>query len=132
MARKEFKYRGHSVEELKAMSMDDVVGLYPSRIRRSLKRGFNEKQKKFIARYRKVDKENQKKPLRTHCRDMPVLPEMVGLIVGIYTGKEFATVTIMPEMIGKYLGELALTRKTIRHSAPGVGATRSSLFVPVK
>lgn len=63
---------------------------------------------------------------------MPVLPEMIGLVFSIYNGKEFVDVEVGPEMIGHFLGEFALTRKPVKHSAPGVGATRSSLFVPIK
>ena len=72
------------------------------------------------------------KPIRTHCRDMPVLPEMVGLNFEIYNGKEFVKVELVPDMIGQYLGEFSLSRKPVQHSSPGVGATRSSLFVPVR
>jgi small subunit ribosomal protein S19 len=132
MAKKEFSYKGHTLEELQSMSMDELVELLPARIRRSLKRGFTEQQKKLMARVKKARNEGQEKPIRTHCRSMPILPSMVGFTFGIYTGKEFVTVEVKPEMIGKYLGEFALTRKLVKHSAPGVGATRSSLFVPIK
>ena len=57
---------------------------------------------------------------------------MVGLEFEIYNGKEFNRVEIKPEMIGQYLGEYSMTRKIVKHSAPGVGATRSSLFIPIK
>ena len=72
------------------------------------------------------------KPIRTHLRDFIILPQMVGLTFNVYNGKEFSQVRVMPEMIGHYLGEYAPTEKVVRHSAPGVGATRSSQFVPLK
>lgn len=133
---KKFQYRGYGIEELQRMPLDKVVEIMPSRVRRSLKRGFTDQQKKLIFRVRKarLTLKNGKEPqqIRTHCRDMPILPEMVGLKFKIYDGKEFLPVEIKPEMIGHYLGEFALTRKKVTHSSPGVGATRSSLFVPIK
>ncbi|HDI72618.1 MAG: 30S ribosomal protein S19 [Candidatus Altiarchaeales archaeon] len=136
MAKKKFTYRGYSIEELQAMSMDELVDIMPSRIRRSLKRGFTEMQKKLITRIRKSRKDMEEgkkiKPIRTHCRDMPIIPEMVGLEFEIYNGKEFLRVEIKPEMLGQYLGEFSMNRKPVKHSSPGVGATRSSLFVPLK
>ena len=136
MAKKKFTYRGFEIEELQAKSMDELVNIMPARARRSLKRGFSEMQKKLLARIRDTRKEmeagNKVKPVRTQCRDMLILPEMVGMDFEIYNGKEFLRVNLTTEMIGQYLGEFALNRKPVKHSAPGVGATRSSLFVPVK
>ena len=63
---------------------------------------------------------------------MIVFPEMVGLKIGVYNGKSFLIVDITPEMIGHYLGEFSLTRKRIQHGSPGIGATRSSKYVPLK
>ena len=70
--------------------------------------------------------------VRTHLRDMIVLPEMVGKTIEIYNGKTFNRVEIMPEMVGHYLGEYSLTRGRVSHGSAGVGATRSSKFVPLK
>lgn len=136
MARKIFKYRGNTLEQLQSMPMDQLVEILPSRVRRKLKRGLDESQKKLLIRIKKTQKSVSNgvevKPIKTHCRDMPVLPDMVGLIIMIYTGKEFQKIEVMPEMIGQYLGEFAMSRRVVKHSAPGVGATRSSLFVPIK
>lgn len=131
MAKKIFTYRGHTLEELKNMPLDAVAKLIPSRQRRSLKRGFTPEQKKILDKIRKAAKGETVK-LRTHCRDLVVLPEMVGLTFEIHNGKEFSRVMIQPEMIGHYLGEFALTRKKVTHGAPGMGATKSSLYVPLK
>ena len=135
MARKIFKYRGYTLEELQEMSLDEVIKLLPSRQRRSLKRGFLPRQEKVLAKMEKVDIEhNDGRPevIKTHCRDMIVLPNMVGYTFGIYNGKEFVEVTIKPEMIGCYFGEFAQTRSRVQHGDPGMGATRSSMFVPLK
>jgi len=135
MVKKDFKYRGHTLEELNAMSMDELVKILPSRARRSLTRGLNEEQKKLLNKVKKAQqalKDGKKEVVKTHCRDMPILPEMVGLDFEIYNGKEFTRIEIKTEMVGQYLGEYSLTRRPVKHSAPGVGATRSSLFVPIK
>ncbi|MFH1721378.1 MAG: 30S ribosomal protein S19 [Candidatus Altiarchaeota archaeon] len=136
MARKIFTYRGHEVEELKAMPMEELIPILPSRARRSIKRGFSDQKKKLAERIKKASNQlsqgGKPKPIKTHVRDMIVLPEMFGLTMAIYAGKEYMHVIIQPEMLGKYLGELTMTRKSIKHSSPGVGATRSSMFVPIR
>ncbi|MFH1788634.1 MAG: 30S ribosomal protein S19 [Candidatus Altiarchaeota archaeon] len=136
MAKKIFKYRGRTLEELRQMPMDELVTILPSRIRRKIKRGFDERQKKLLLAVKKAQKQlaegGEAKPIKTHCRDVPILPDMVGLRLMVYNGKEFIIVEIQEEMIGTYLGEYAHTRKQVKHSSPGVGATRSSLFVPIK
>ena len=136
MARKIFKYQGYTLEELQDMSLEDLMKILPARQRRSLKRGFLPRQQIVLDKFRKLKKQEQKggKPLviKTHCRDMIVLPEMVGTIFGIYNGKEFIEVEFAPEMIGCYFGEFAPTRQRVQHGDPGMGATRSSMFVPLK
>ena len=135
MARKIYKYRGYTLEELQNMSLEDFIQLLPARQRRSLKRGFLPRQQ-IVLEMRKLNEEGKKdgRPvvIRTHCRDMIVLPEMVGTTFGIYDGHNFVEVTIMPEMIGCYFGEFAPTRQRVQHGDPGMGATRSSMFVPLK
>jgi small subunit ribosomal protein S19 len=71
-------------------------------------------------------------PLKTHVRDMIILPDMIGLTINVHNGKEFSAISIRPEMIGHYLGEYAITNKRVQHGAPGAGSSRSSLYVPLK
>lgn len=122
-----FKYKGKTIEELRALSLEDFAKLLPARQRRTLLRGFTEQQRKFLETLRTAQK-----PVRTHARDMVIIPEMVGKKVLVHNGKDWLPVNIMPEMLGHRLGEFALTRKPVKHSAPGVGATRSSKFLPLK
>lgn len=126
MAKKEFSYRGKTMEELKAMGLKDFMQLLPSRQRRTLKRGLSDNHKRLLEKMRKG------RNIKTHCRNMIILPEMVGKLIKIYNGKEFVTVSIQEQMLGHYLGEFALTRKGVKHSSPGVGATRSSASVSVR
>lgn len=123
---KEFRFRGYTLEELQKMSLEQLAELLPARERRKIKRGFTEQEEKFLRKLRK------KGTARTHCRDMIVLPEMVGKVIFVHNGKEFVRIEVKPEMIGHRLGEFAHTRRFEKHSGPGVGATRSSKFVPLK
>jgi small subunit ribosomal protein S19 len=125
--KKEFTYRGYTMEELLKLPFAEIIELLPARARRTYIRGLNSEQESFVRRLRATDG-----PVRTHRREIPILPEFVGKTVQVYNGKEFSPVDIKPEMIGHYLGEFALTRKSVRHSGLGVGATRSSKFMPLK
>ncbi|MBC8500449.1 MAG: 30S ribosomal protein S19 [DPANN group archaeon] len=123
---KEFLYRGKKLEELKNLSLNELSELLPARQRRKIKRGLSDNEKKLMIKVEKKDN------VKTHLRDMILLPQMVGKTIRVHNGKEFQPVTIQEEMIGHYLGEFALTRKKTQHSAPGVGATRSSSSISVR
>ncbi len=125
---KQFAFHGKTLEELKEMNLDDFSLLLKSRQRRALKRGLTDKQKILLEKIRK----NPKKFHRTRSRQMIIFPEMVGIKMGVHNGKDYVTLEIKPEMIGHRLGEFALTRKMVKHSSPGFGATRSSKFIPLK
>jgi len=125
--KKEFTYRGHTMEELLALPFDEMLGLLPSRARRTYEKGLNYEQQLLFDNLKEAEG-----VVRTHRRDVPIIPQFVGKTVAIYNGKEFKEVEIKPEMIGHFLGEFALTRKPPVHSGPGVGATKSSKFMPLK
>jgi small subunit ribosomal protein S19 len=127
--KREFAYRGQSLPRLKEMSLEELAQVLPSRARRSIRRGFTVEVQRYIERMRETAPE---KVVRTHCRDALVLPEHVGRRVAIHNGHEFKEIELRPEMVGHYLGEFSLTRRFEKHSGPGVGATRSSKFMPLK
>jgi len=132
---KEFTYKGYTLEELQKMPMDEFIKLLPARQRRSLLRGLTEAQRILLEKVRKARaamREGKKVVIKTHVRDMIILPEMVGLTIHVYNGKEFVPIEIKPEMIGHYLGEFAITCKPVKHGAPGIGASRSSMYIPLK
>lgn len=78
--------------------------LYCARQRRRLNRGLRRKQQSLLKRLRKAKKEAppMEKPevVKTHLRDMVILPEMVGSMVGVYNGKTFNQVEIKVRYIG--------------------------------
>lgn len=127
---REFRYRGRSLEELQAMPLDNLLSILPARQRRSLTRGITDEKRKLIEEIKNA--KDTKNPIKTHLRDFIILPYMVGLTIHIHNGKDFMPVEIKPSMIGHYLGEYAMTNKRVVHGTPGVGSSRSSLYVPLK
>ena len=127
MVKKEFTYKGRTTEELKKMTLNEYAQLVTSRQRRTIRRGFTEQQKILLKKLRANEKN-----IETHCRDMIILPEMIGVTVKVHQGREFVPVLIEPDMLGHCLGEFVFTRKKVSHSAPGIGATRSSASLSVK
>jgi len=127
--KKEFRFHGLTIDEVKKLTIDELLPLIPSRMRRSLKRGLTKNQNKLVSGIEIADEQDV---IRTHQRDMIILPSFVGHKIAIHDGKEFHEVKIEPQMIGHYLGEFALTRSKVKHTGPGVGATRSSKFMPLK
>jgi len=115
--------------------MDEFINLLPARQRRSLQRGLRPEQRILLEKIRESQetvKRGEELTVKTHVRDMVILPEMVGAKVFVHNGKEFVQLTIKPEMIGHYLGEFAITNKPVKHGTPGIGASRSSMYVPLK
>jgi small subunit ribosomal protein S19 len=128
-----FTYRGHTLDELRELSLDEVAELLPARQRRTITRGLSHEHRKLRETARdRTPEGTADDPIRTHLRDMPVLPEFVGLTFAVYDGQEFGRVEVEPEMLGHYLGEFQLTRTQVEHGQAGIGATRSSKFVPLK
>ena len=127
---KEFLYKGRNEDELKALSMDEFIRLLPSRMRRSLRRGISDRQRILLEKIRAWTPDN--KPIRTHARDLVILPEMIGKTIHVFNGIEFVENKIDLKKIGHYLGEYAITNRPVRHGRPGIGASRSSMYIPLK
>jgi small subunit ribosomal protein S19 len=127
--RKAKKVEVRRKKEFTLNGLAELAKVLPARARRSIRRGFNADQQTFLEKILQHPKE---KALRTHGRDILILPAHVGHRVAIHNGKEFKEIEVRPEMIGHYYGEFALTRRFEKHSGPGVGATRSSKFMPLK
>lgn len=126
---KEFSYRGKSLEELKNFDTREFAKLLDSRARRTVLRQFD-----LIERFVKASDKKiaEGKEIKTHLRHLIVVPKMIGMKIGIHTGKEFINIQIIQEMLGHRLGEFAATRQKVQHGAPGIGATKSSASMSVK
>jgi len=133
---KKYSYRGVELDALLDLSNEEFVDLVHCRARRRFNRGLTRKPKRLIEKLRKAKKEalpNEKPAtVKTHLRDMIIVPEMIGSVVGIYNGKVFNAVEIKPEMTGFYLGEFSITYKPVGHGRPGLGSTNSSRYIPLK
>ena len=133
---KKFSYRGNDLKKLIDMNMDEMSQLLRSRQRRKLRRKMGTKYARFINKLLEAKKHTAAgdKPaaVKTHLRDCIVLPSMVQSVINIHKGNGYSNIEVKPEMIGYYLGEFAVTYKRVSHGKPGVGATHSSKFVPIK
>lgn len=133
---KKFSFRGHDITSLLSLNMEQTAKLLRSRQRRRLQRKLKPEYGRLMNKLNEIKQytpQGEKPlPVKTHLRDLIVLPQMVMSVVNIHNGKEFVSVEIKPEMIGYYLGEFSQTYKKVSHGKPGVGATHSSKFTPIK
>lgn len=133
---REFKFRGYNQEQLKTISIESLLPLLNARQRRSLNKRvgvyMNDQKRKLRSEIKLARGGTLKNKLKTHVRDMIILPDMIGLAISVHNGKEFFDINIKPEMVGHYLGEYSITNKRVQHGSPGVGSSRSSLYVPLK
>jgi len=129
LKKKEFTFRGKTLEELKKMNIREFAKLLKSNERRTVLRQTDVIENFILRCKRKIEKN---KPIKTHLRHLVIVPQMVGLTINIYNGKEFVPIKIMEEMLGHRLGEFAVTRMKVKHGAAGIGATRSSAALSVK
>ncbi|RMZ79465.1 hypothetical protein DV738_g3408, partial [Chaetothyriales sp. CBS 135597] len=133
---RKFSYRGIDLDQLLDLPSSQLLNILHARARRRFNRGLKRRPMGLIKKLRKAKQEakpNEKPDLvKTHLRDMIIVPEMIGSVVGIYSGKEFNQVEIKPEMVGHYLGEFSISYRPVKHGRPGIGATHSSRFIPLK
>jgi small subunit ribosomal protein S19 len=120
---KEVKFRGQTLEYLQKLDVRESAKYLPARSRRSVLRNFDVVEKFVKSCEVKIGK---KKRIRTHNRDLVIVPRMVGMVIGVHNGKIFQDLTVTIDMIGHRLGEFALTRTRVKHSSAGIGATKGS------
>ena len=123
--RKEFTYRGKSLDELKKLDVREFAKYLKSGSRRTVLRQFQVIEDFISSAKIKISKN---KPVRTHERSMVIVPEMVGMKLNIHDGRNFFPVIITGDMLGHRFGEFALTRGRVKHSKAGIGATKGSKF----
>eukprot|EP00121_Abeoforma_whisleri_P007804 Awhi_evm1s7137 len=135
---KRFSYRGVELNDLLELSINDFSQHVNARARRRIARGGLKKsrQSHLLERLRKAKKlvtEDDPKPpvVKTHVRNMIIVPEMIGSVCGVYNGKTFNQVEVKPEMVGMYLGEFSITYKPVNHQKKGLGGAKAR-FIPMK
>eukprot|EP01071_Lankesteria_metandrocarpae_P003267 Lankesteria_metandrocarpae@DN2860_c0_g1_i2.p1 len=136
---RQYTYRGIELETLLGYTDKQLKVIFPSRQRRKMIRGGGQKKAKLLIEKLRTKKKLARdqtgvkpQPVKTHLREMIILPEMIGSIVAVYNGKTFVEVEVKADMIGHYLAEFSLPYKPVRHGKPGIGATHSSRFIPLK
>merc|ERR1711881_619351 len=135
---KKFSYRGIELDKLLDLSTEEFLNMTNTRHRRSFRRGVKKRHQTLIAKMRKAKKNagtdagDKPAPVKTHLRNVTILPDMVGNIIGVYNGKMMLGIEVKPEMIGTFFGEYGISYKPVRHGRPGIGATHSSRFIPLK
>ncbi|KAK6461474.1 40S ribosomal protein S15 [Scheffersomyces coipomensis] len=128
-----FTFKGVDLKDLVELSTEDFTKLCSARVRRRFSRGVGTKEMGFINKLRvaRANTQPNEKPatVKTHLRNMVIVPEMIGSVVGVYNGKVFNTVEVRPEMVGHYLGEFSITYTPVRHGRAG---NASSRFIPLR
>lgn len=127
--KKKFNFRGKTLEELQAMSLEEFSKLCTSRVRRALLNGVD---KKFLKKVETAKANSKAKPVRTHRRDVVVVPSMVGARIAVHRGNSFEAIDVTEKMLGHYVGEFVLTRKKLQHGKAGIGATKSSSAITAR
>jgi len=121
--KKQFTFRGKSIEQLKELDVREFAKYVKSRTRRAVLRQFQVIED-FVSRAKRKIEKN--KPIKTHKRTMIVVPQLVGMKIQIYNGHEFLPVEITKEMLGHRLGEFSPTRGKVKHGTAGIGSTKGS------
>merc|ERR1719473_823651 len=133
---RKFSFRGIDLEQLLDLTNEQLMDLVHARARRRFSRGLKRKPMALIKKLRKSKKDcgpyDKPDVVKTHLRNMIIVPEMIGSVVGVHNGKVFTSVEVKADMVGHYLGEFSITYKPVRHGRPGIGATSSSKFIPLK
>eukprot|EP00403_Amphidinium_massartii_P014573 CAMPEP_0178409050 /NCGR_PEP_ID=MMETSP0689_2-20121128/20259_1 /TAXON_ID=160604 /ORGANISM="Amphidinium massartii, Strain CS-259" /LENGTH=142 /DNA_ID=CAMNT_0020030173 /DNA_START=75 /DNA_END=503 /DNA_ORIENTATION=+ len=131
---RKYSYRGVDLDKLLDMSNQDLMELFRARQRRKFSRGIKRKPIALLKKLRKAKRETaygeKPEPVKTHLRNMVIVPEMIGSVVAVYNGKQYIQVEVKPEMIGHYLAEFSITYKPIKHGRAGQLA--NSKFIPLK
>jgi small subunit ribosomal protein S19 len=123
ITKKQFNFRGKTLDELKEIDVREFAKLLTSRQRRTVLRQF-QKIEDFVNRAKvKLSKNKQ---IRTHQRNLIIVPQMIGMRIQVYNGKEFLPVDVVGEMLGHFFGEFSLTRAKVKHGAAGIGSTKGS------
>ena len=73
----------------------------------------------LIKKVEAVQKSNDKRPIKTWSRRSTILPDFVGLTIGVHNGKQHVPVYVTENMVGHKLGEFSHTRVFKGHSKAG-------------
>ncbi len=112
--KKELRFKGKTLEELKALDVREFANLLNSRQRRTVLRNFQEHENFVKRALSQIEK--GKRSIKTHTRDLVIVPKLVGIRLQVYNGREFVPFDVTIEMLGHKFGEFAQTRTRARHN----------------
>ncbi len=78
---------------------------------------------KLLKKVEMLRRSGQKAVIKTWARSSTILPEMVGLTIGVHDGRRHVPIFIIEDMVGHKLGEFALTRTFRGHASRGEKTT---------
>ena len=79
---------------------------------------------KLLKKAEAVIRSGQKAIIKTWSRSSTILPQMVGLTIGVHDGRRHVPIFITENMVGHKLGEFALTRTFRGHSSKAEKTTQ--------
>ena len=85
---------------------------------------------KLMKKVEALNRSGQKTVIKTWARFSTIVPEMVGLTIGVHDGRRHVPIFITENMVGHRLGEFALTR-TFRGHAIRVEKEAAAAAAPV-
>lgn len=135
---RKFTFRGIDLDAMLDLTHEQLMDVLHARARRCFNRGLllrrpvKQLKKKLLKAKKDCGPYDKPDVVKTHLRNMLIIPEMIGSVVGVHNGKVFTSVEVKADMVGHYLGEFSISYKPVRHGRPGIGATSSSKFIPLK
>jgi small subunit ribosomal protein S15e len=133
---KKFTYRGLELEQVLDLNQQELIDFVNARARRRIKKGMGPKYRAYVNKLKKAKAAagplDRPEPIKTHLRNMVIVPEMIGAQVAVYNGKVFNIAMITADMVGMFLGEFSITYRPVRHGRPGIGSNNASRFIPLK
>ncbi len=79
---------------------------------------------KLLKKVEAVIRSGQKAVIKTWSRSSTILPQMVGLTIGVHDGRRHVPIYITENMVGHKLGEFALTRTFRGHTSKSERTTQ--------
>jgi len=79
---------------------------------------------KLLKKVEAVIRSGQKAVIKTWARSSTILPQMVGLTIGVHDGRRHVPIFITENMVGHKLGEFALTRTFRGHTSKSEKTTQ--------
>mmetsp|Transcript_23476 Transcript_23476/g.32757 ORF Transcript_23476/g.32757 Transcript_23476/m.32757 type:complete len:152 (-) Transcript_23476:2395-2850(-) len=131
-------FKGVDLNNYKDGSIRFIFKVLTTRAKRKITRYIKTKNNKYLCQHgildflNKVFKRKNAQTFKTHVRNFIMIPLLLHKKISIYNGQAFSLVQTNVSMMGRYFGEFSLTYRPVKHGNPGIGATHSSRFIPLR